>query len=84
MSDLTPPRPGNDAPAASAATPSTASRALIAAAAGTTVDPLQREGYAKATNRGYGDAMGRGLALALTLVILGGIYLAHRGSGSVR
>ncbi len=74
MSDLTPPRPGNEAPAAPAQTPA-AVRAVVSAAAGTTVNPLDRSSYAVATNRGYGEAMGRGLELALTLLVMVGLGL---------
>ncbi|MCU1354601.1 MAG: hypothetical protein JWM89_19 [Acidimicrobiales bacterium] len=75
MSDQTPPRPGNEAPAAPAAqTPSTV-RAVVAAASGTTINPLDRSSYAVATNRGYGEAMGRGLELALTLLVMVGLGL---------
>lgn len=45
-------------------------RAVVATAAGTTVNPLDRSSYAKATNAGYGTAMGRGLELALTLAVM--------------
>jgi F0F1-type ATP synthase assembly protein I len=82
--------PGNDAPAGSAGadatgstTPSAAARfarkALLISTAGTSVNPLDRESYAKATNRGYSTAMGRGLELAITLAIccLFGVGLDH-------
>ncbi len=76
--------PGNDAPAGTADAPlegvsgdhvarSEVTRALVAAAAGTTVNPLDRSSYAVATNAGYGNAMGRGLELALTLAVFSGI-----------
>lgn len=47
-------------------------RILTAGAAGTT-SPLHRSNYAGPTSRGYGEAMGRGFELALTLVVMGGI-----------
>lgn len=75
MSDPTSLRPGNDAPAAPAAPSSKAARAVVAAAAGTSVNPFDREEYAGATSKGYGDAMGRGLELALTVLVFGGIGL---------
>lgn len=87
--------PGNDAPAGSADAPAagpatdsaskvdSVGRAVVAAAAGTTVNPLDRSSYAVATNRGYGDAMGRGLELALTLAVLSGIgWLIDRQIGT--
>jgi uncharacterized membrane protein YuzA (DUF378 family) len=44
---------------------------------------FERATYAKAINRGYGDAMGRGLELALTLVVVGGIgWLVDRIFGT--
>lgn len=80
--------PGNDAhtgPAgAPTGVPSTnassrsarlARKVVLISTAGTSVSPLQREGYAKATNAGYSTAMGRGLELALTLLICCGIGL---------
>jgi F0F1-type ATP synthase assembly protein I len=73
MSDLTPPRLGNDAPAASASTSRKITRALVRAASGTTINPLDREAYAVQTNRGYGEAMGRGLELAITLLVMVGL-----------
>ena len=75
MSDPTSLRPGNEAPADPAAPASTAARAVVAVAAGTTVDPFDRSEYAGATSKGYGDAMGRGLELALTVLVFGGIGL---------
>ena len=87
--------PGTDAPAGPADAPAAGSptnngskvdsvgRAVVAAAAGTTVNPLDRSSYAVATNRGYGDAMGRGLELALTLAVLSGIgWLIDRQAGT--
>lgn len=77
MSDPTPLTPGLEAPASHEAPVPEASRS--AAAAG----PLDRSSYAVATNRGYGDAMGRGLELALTLVVMGGIgWLVDRVVGT--
>jgi len=76
MSDLTPPTPGNDAPAADPSVPA-AERPPSKASA------FERRSYAKAINRGYGDAMGRGLELALTLVLMVGIgWLADRIFGT--
>ena len=45
---------------------------VLASAAGTS-SPLHRDNYAVATNRGYGEAMGRGLELALTLLVMVGL-----------
>lgn len=80
--------PGNDAHTGSAGTPAgvpsahaasrsarLARKVVLISTAGTSVSPLQREGYAKATNAGYSTAMGRGLELALTLLICCGIGL---------
>lgn len=80
--------PGNDAHTGSAGAPTGAPSAnassrsarlarkvVLISTAGTSVSPLQREGYAKATNAGYSTAMGRGLELALTLLICCGIGL---------
>ena len=52
--------------------------AALASAAGTTVARFDRSSYAMATNRGYGNAMGRGFELALTLVVFGGIGWVRR------
>jgi F0F1-type ATP synthase assembly protein I len=83
MSDLTPPRPGNEAPAAAPARTSGAARAVVSAAAGTTVDPFARQGYARDTNRGYGDAMGRGFELALTFAVMTGLgWVIDRAAGT--
>ncbi len=58
-------------------------RIVLATASGTAVNPLDREGYAVATNRGYGDAMGRGFELALTLAAMTGIgWLLDRWAGT--
>lgn len=80
MSDPTPLTPGHEAPASpDEARAPEASRFREAAAAG----PLERSSYAVATNRGYGDAMGRGLELALTLVVMGGFgWLVDRMVGT--
>ena len=83
--------PGNDAPAGPADAPTGAlsgdtgttvpravratGKVVMAAAAGTTVNPLDRDNYAVATNAGYGTAMGRGLELAITLLVCCGIGL---------
>lgn len=87
--------PGSDAPAGPADAPLEGSsgdsgkkldplaRVVVASAAGTTVNPLDRSSYAVATNRGYGEAMGRGLELALTLAVLSGIgWLIDRQAGT--
>ncbi|CAN5473098.1 hypothetical protein BH10ACT1_BH10ACT1_37170 [soil metagenome] len=47
-------------------------RFVLASAAGTS-SPMHRSNYAVATNRGYGEAMGRGLELALTLLVMVGL-----------
>lgn len=86
---------GRDAPAGPADAPSEGpsgdsakklaplTRVIVASAAGTTVNPLDRSSYAVATNRGYGEAMGRGLELALTLAVLSGIgWLIDRQAGT--
>ena len=58
-------------------------RAVVAVAAGTSANPFDRDSYAKATNRGYGDAMGRGLELALTLAAMVGLgWLADHVAGT--
>src|SRR5438876_819891 len=68
MSDSTPLTPGNEAPAAAASKPAATTPASPRAASG--AKAFGRDSYAAATNRGYGTAMGRGLELALTLVIM--------------
>jgi F0F1-type ATP synthase assembly protein I len=73
MSDSPPLRPGLDAPAAPASAGRTVTRAIISMAAGTKNNPLERNSYAGATSKGYGDAMGRGFELALSLVVIGAI-----------
>ena len=56
---------------------------VIKTAGGTTINPLDREGYAEATHRGYGEATGRGFELALVLVVFGGIgWLVDRVTGT--
>lgn len=84
MSDLTPPRPGTDAPEPSAQP--TARRAVTAitqVAAGVKINPFERAGYAQHTSAGYGNAMGRGFELTLTLVVIGGIgWLVDRLVGT--
>ena len=81
--------PGNDAPAGPADAPTGAlsgdtgttvpravratGKVVMTAAAGTSVNPLDRSNYAVATNSGYGTAMGRGLELAITLLVCCGI-----------
>jgi F0F1-type ATP synthase assembly protein I len=46
-------------------------------------NPLHRASYARSLNRGFGDAMGRGLELALTLVVMVGIgWLIDRAAGT--
>lgn len=58
-------------------------RAVVATAAGTTVNPLDRSSYAKATGAGYGNAMGRGLELALTLAVMVGVgWFIDRQAGT--
>ena len=80
MSDSTPLTPGLEAPASSdeARAPEASRPGRTAAAS-----PLERSSYAVATNRGFGDAMGRGLELALTLVVMGGFgWLVDRLVGT--
>ena len=80
--------PGNDAHTGSAGAPAgvpsahaasrsarLARKVVLISTAGTSVSPLQREGYAKATNAGYSTAMGRGLELAITLAVMVGVGL---------
>lgn len=83
MAETHPDVPGNDAPAGPAtaaerptrSAAAAATRVLLAGASGTTVNPLDRANYAPATSRGYGSAMGRGLELAITLLVCCGIGL---------
>lgn len=71
MADTDLSTPGSEAPADGKLR--SATRAIVAVASGTSVNPFDRSEYAKPTNRGYGDAMGRGLELALTLAAMAGI-----------
>jgi len=66
MTDSTSRTPGNEAPAAAADRPAVATPAAERVSA----DPFARSSYSKSLNRGYGDAMGRGLELAMTLVFM--------------
>jgi ATP synthase protein I len=79
MSDSTSRTTGNEAPAPAA----------VAAARPTASSPyagtraFNRSIYGKALSRGYGDSMGRGLELVLTLVVMVGIgWLADRIFGT--
>jgi len=69
MSDSTSRTPGNEAPAVAAI------RAANASLLGKKHPSKQfeRDAYATATNAGYGTAMGRGLELAITLLVMVGI-----------
>lgn len=72
MSDSTPRTPGNEAPAAAADSPVEPS--VVEPSTGAVdVERQRRTSAAIAMNRGFGDAMGRGLELALTLVVFGAI-----------
>ena len=71
MADSTPPTPGNDAPAA--APQRTATSAPDRGAEVATA--FERKSYAMATSRGYGNAMGRGFELAITLFVMVGLGL---------
>ena len=71
MSDSTPLTPGPGAPAANAGP----SHDGTASAGASKVNPFARGTYAKALNRGYGDALGRGLELALTVLVMVGLGL---------
>lgn len=79
MSDSTPLAPGNDAPAAA---PSRS--ATIAPRSGAkATKAFDRSSYAGATSRGYGNAMGRGFELAITLAVMVGLgWLADRAFGT--
>lgn len=66
MSDSTPLTPGNEAPAAEA----TASAAASANHGAEVTKAFERESYSIATSRGYGNAMGRGFELAITLAVM--------------
>ena len=69
MSDSTSPSTGNDAHA-----PAARSGARPVADEGAKVtEQFQRKAYAVATSRGYGNAMGRGFELAITLLVMVGI-----------
>lgn len=79
MSDSTPLTPGNEAPAATAAAP----RAGAAGGGAAVAEAFERKSYAVATSRGYGNAMGRGFELAVTLLVMVGIgWLADRIFGT--
>ena len=69
MSDSTPLTPGNDAPASAAVRAASAS--LLGRHAKS--KSFDRDSYAVATNSGYGTAMGRGLELAVTLLVMVGV-----------
>lgn len=69
MSDSTPLTPGNDAPP-------TAPRRTAASAPGSgakVTKQFERQAYATATSAGYGNAMGRGFELAITLAVMVGV-----------
>lgn len=71
--------PGNEAPAAKASAPRAAATRDAAAVA----EGFERSSYAMATSRGYGNAMGRGFELAVTLLVMVGIgWLADRILGT--
>ena len=63
--------PGNDAPAAA----DDALAAPTPASGKTSTKAFDRASFATATNAGYGSAMGRGLELAVTLLIMVGVGL---------
>lgn len=71
MSDSTSRTPGNEAPAVAAI------RAANASLLGKkhVSKAYDRDSYATATNAGYGTAMGRGLELAVTLLVMVGVGL---------
>lgn len=69
MSDSTPRTPGNEAPAAEA----TVSAAASPNHGADVTKAFERESYAMATSRGYGNAMGRGFELAITLAVMVGL-----------
>ena len=69
MSDPTPLTLGTEAPADAPAARAGGRTGAAVRASGS----LDRETYAPATSRGYSEAMGRGIELALTLVVVGGI-----------
>lgn len=70
MSDSTSPAPGSQAPdtASVAAAEVAADEAAVASA-------FERKTYAVATHRGFGNAMGRGFELAMTLLVMVGLGL---------
>ncbi|HRW36629.1 MAG: AtpZ/AtpI family protein [Acidimicrobiales bacterium] len=79
MSDPTPLAPGNDAPAAARRR----SAATAPNSGAKVTGQFEREAYAAATSRGYGNAMGRGFELAVTLAVMVGIgWLADRIFGT--
>ena len=79
MSDPTPLTLGTEAPADVPAARVGGRTGAAVRAAGS----LDRETYAPATSRGYSEAMGRGIELALTLVVVGGIgWLVDRAAGT--
>ena len=69
MSDSTPRTQGSEARVTSPM------RAVSASLLGKQAKPkaFERDSYATATNSGYGTAMGRGLELAITLLVMVGI-----------
>lgn len=69
MSDSTPLTPGNDAPASA---PRRSSAAVPNSGAKVT-EQFERTAYATATSKGYGNAMGRGFELAITLAVMVGL-----------
>lgn len=71
MSDSTPRTPGNEAPAAAADSPE--SSVVEPSTGAVDVERKRNTSAAIAMNRGFGDAMGRGLELCLTLVVFGAI-----------
>ncbi len=79
MSDPTPLTLGTEAPADAPAARAGGRTGAVVRASGS----LDRETYAPATSRGYSEAMGRGIELALTLVVVGGIgWLVDRAAGT--
>jgi hypothetical protein len=79
MSDPTPLTLGTEAPADAPAARAGGRTGAAVRASGS----LDRETYAPATSRGYSEAMGRGIELALTLVVVGGIgWLVDRAAGT--
>ena len=79
MSDSTPLTPGHAAPASHEDPSPDGSADAVENAP----RPFSRAGYARALNRGYGDAIGRGLELALTVLVMVGIgLLADRLAGT--